>query len=172
MATHFRSNLAIVTVADNCAAVAGGLDSDPEAKQLAPLWDALTTKADSLALNRRTLERTLGRARAVVHVLDARWDPEIGAFGRDVVDQSDGKRDKPPYTRFFKEVAPSVAQNFGVDREVKQGQDWIAELARDPNEPLATKWTPKRHGQTQQRGAVSRVLRGIRSRYIHPLLRF
>lgn len=143
MATHFRDNHSIHTVADACAAIAGGLDSDPQTKHLAPLWDALTAKGDALASGRRTAERVVARARAKVSVMDAIWDPEIGAFGRAVVDQSGGKRDQAPYTRFFKDVSPSGAQDFGIDREVKQGRDWVAELGRHPTEPLAVTWTPR-----------------------------
>lgn len=143
MATHLPENRAINAVADVCSAIAGALDSDPETQQLAPTWEGLTAKADTLAAARRTAERNLARARAKLHVADAKWDPEVGAFGRALVDQSGGKRDQPPYTRFFKAVTPSDAQTFGIDREVQHGKDWIAELARDPNEPLAKEWTPR-----------------------------
>ena len=141
MATHLRENTTIHSAADICAAIAASLDSDPDAKQLASLWDSLTTKCDSLVQARRSAERTLARARAKLAVMDALWDPTIAAFGRDVVDQSGGKRDQAPYTRFFKNVSPSAAQDFGIDREVQQGHEWLAELARDPSEALATKWT-------------------------------
>jgi hypothetical protein len=60
-----------------------------------------------------------------------------------MVDQCGGSREQPPYTRFFNKVTPSAAQEFGTDREVSQGRAWIAELARDPNEPIAQKWTPR-----------------------------
>jgi hypothetical protein len=143
MATHFPEETSIHAATDACDAIAGGLDSDPETQHLAPLWEAMTAKGDTLVNDRRTVERTLGRARVKVGVMDARWDPEVAAFGRDVVDQSGGKRDQLPYTRFFKKVSPSAAQTFGVDREVQQGKDWLAELARDPNENLAQKWTPR-----------------------------
>lgn len=156
MATHLRPRTTIHTVADICAAIAAGLDSDPDAKSLAPLWDALTAKSDSLVAARRTAERTLGRMRAKVTVLDARWDPEVGAFGRDLFDQSGGKRDQPPYTRFFKKSTPSDVQHFGVDREVNQGRDWLAELARDPKEPLAMKWTPRLTTATDELDAGSK----------------
>lgn len=143
MTTHIRDNATIQFTADVCASIAAALDSDPQAKQLAPLWDSLTAKSDALVQARRTSERTLARARAKLAVLDALWDPEVAAFGRDVVDQSGGKRDQAPYTRFFKSVTPSAAQDFGIDREVQQGHEWLAELGRDPNEPLAVKWTPR-----------------------------
>ncbi|MBK9262336.1 MAG: hypothetical protein IPM54_21345 [Polyangiaceae bacterium] len=143
MATHLRDSTSMQDAGDVCSAIASGLDSDSEAKHLAPLWDALTAKADELAAARRAAERALGRARAKVTVMDSIWDPETAAFGRDVVDQSGGKRDQAPYTRFFKNASPSATQDFGVDREVQQGKDWLAELARNPNEPLATKWTPR-----------------------------
>ncbi|MBK9260676.1 MAG: hypothetical protein IPM54_12745 [Polyangiaceae bacterium] len=149
MATHIRDTTIIENATDICAAIAGGLESDPETKHLAPLWDGLTAKGDALVSARRVAERTLGRARVRLDVLDAKWDPEVGAFGRDVVDQSGGKRDQAPYTRFFKNVSPSAAQDFGVDREVAQGNAWLAELARDPNEPLAQKWTPRLAAATE-----------------------
>jgi hypothetical protein len=165
MATHLRDNATIQFAADICASIAGALDSDPQAKHLAPLWDSLTAKGDALVLTRRTAERTLARARAKLAVFDALWDPEIAAFGRDVVDQSGGKRDQAPYTRFFKNVSPSAAQDFGIDREVQQGTEWIAELGRDPNEPLAVKWTPRlklvnenlANGSTVRRNALQTV---------------
>jgi len=143
MATHLRENESIQDVADICDAVAGGLESDPMTSVHAPLWDAITAKADALVAKRRGIVRTLGRARAKVVVVDAAWDPEIAAFGRDVVDQSAGKRDQAPYTRFFKQTSPSTAQTFGIDREVQQGKDWIAELNREPNDALATKWSSR-----------------------------
>ena len=143
MATHLRENESIQDVADICDAVARDLDSDPMTQVHAPLWDSLAAKADSLVAKRRSIVRTLGRARAKVAVMDAIWDPEIAAFGRDVVDQSGGKRDRAPYARFFKQTSPSAAQDFGIDREVQQGKDWVAELAREPNDPLATKWSSR-----------------------------
>ena len=143
MATHLRDNTTISFAADVCASIAGAVESDPQTKHLAPTWDALTTKADGLVLDRRNAERTLARARARLAVLDAVWDPEVAAFGRDIVDQSGGNREAAPYTRFFKTVTPSGAQDFGIDREVQQGRDWIAELNRDPNEPIAVKWSPR-----------------------------
>jgi hypothetical protein len=150
MATHLRPRTAIHTVADICAAIAAGLDSDAEAKSNAPLWDALTAKCDALVLARRSAERTLGRIRAKLAVLDARWDHEVGAFGRHLFEQSGGKRDQPPYTRFFNKATPSDVQDFGIDREVNQGRTWLAELAREPNEPLATQWTPRLETSTHE----------------------
>lgn len=143
MATHLRENATISFAADTCASIAGALDSDPQTKPLAPVWDSLTTKADNLVSARRTIERTLARARSRLAVLDALWDPEVAAFGRDMVDQSGGNREAAPYTRFFKTATPSAAQDFGIDREVQQGRDWIAELNRDPNDPIAVKWSPR-----------------------------
>jgi hypothetical protein len=143
MATHLRENTSAQTAADACASIAGALDSDDATKHLAPLWDALAAKGDALAAERRKLERSLARARARLAVADAQWDPEVAAFGRDIVDRTDGRRDRPPYTRFFKDVSPSEAQDFGVEREVKQGRAWLDELGREPNEPLAEKWAPR-----------------------------
>jgi hypothetical protein len=143
MATHVREDAAIETAADICGSIAGALDADSAARHLAPNWDGLTAKADGLSAARRTAERTLARARARLAVMDAVWDPEIAAFGRDLFDRSAGNREQAPYTRFFKTTTPSAAQEFGIEREVQQGKDWIAELGRDPNEDLAKKWTPR-----------------------------
>jgi hypothetical protein len=155
MATHLPENATIQTAADACAGVAGGLDSDPATQNLTPLWDALTNKGDTLMGARRLAERTLGRARAKLAVMDALWDPEIAAFGRDVVDETGGKRDQAPYTRFFKTVNPSTAQTFGTDREVELGKSYIAELNRIPNETLATKWIPRLTTATENLSAAS-----------------
>lgn len=143
MATHFRDDTPIATVADGCSAIAGTFTNDPQTQQLAPVWEGLTAKADGLLAARRAAERTLTRARNKLVVMDSLWDPEIAAFARDVLDQSGGKRDQSPNTRFFKTVTSSEAQDFGVEREVKQGRDWLLELGRDPNEPLAVKWIPR-----------------------------
>ncbi|MDC3954668.1 hypothetical protein [Polyangium jinanense] len=143
MATHLREDMAAQTAADICAAITSALDSDPITRPLAPLWDALAQKGDGLAAQRRARERTLGRARARLFVADARWDAETASFGRYVVNESEGRRDRPPYTRFFVGVTPSDAQAFGIDREVKQGRAWIEELGREPGSALAEKWTPR-----------------------------
>ncbi|MDI1446345.1 hypothetical protein [Polyangium sp. 6x1] len=143
MATHLRTTTSPAPAADICASIADGLASDDATKHLAPLWESLTAKGDALAAERRKLERALGRARARLVVADSLWDPEVAAFGRDIVDKTDGRRDAPPYTRFFKDVSPSAAQAFGVDREVKQGRAWLDELGRNPDEPLALKWSPR-----------------------------
>ncbi|MDI1435419.1 hypothetical protein [Polyangium sorediatum] len=141
MATHLRTNTSAQLAADICASIADGLSSDDATKHLASLWESLTATGDALSAERRKLERALGRARARLAVADAQWDPEVAAFGRDVVDRTDGRRDAPPYTRFFKDVSPSAAQAFGIEREVKQGRAWLDELGRNPDEPLALKWT-------------------------------
>ncbi|MDC3961793.1 hypothetical protein [Polyangium jinanense] len=143
MATHLRPNTSAQPAADICAAIADGLASDEATKHLAPLWESLTAKGDALAAEGRKQERALGRARARLAVADAQWDPEVASFGRDVVDKTGGRRDVPPYTRFFKDVSPSAAQAFGIDREVKQGREWLDELGRNPDEPLALKWSPR-----------------------------
>lgn len=143
MAAHLREDMAAQTAADICADIAAGLEADPDTKDLAPLWDALAAKGDSLAAGRRKLERTLGKARASVTVLDAIWDAEAGAFARDVLNESDGRRDGAPNTRFFAGTPASEAQTFGIDREVKEARAWIRELGRNPSEALAQKWTPR-----------------------------
>jgi hypothetical protein len=76
-------------------------------------------------------------------VLDAKWDATVAAFGRAVVDVSGGRRDQPPYTRFFGKTTPSAAQKFGIEREIETARGWLVELARNPSEPLAQTWTPK-----------------------------
>lgn len=164
MATHLRTTTSPQLGADICAAIADGLASDDATKHLAPLWESLTAKGDTLAADRRKLERGLGRARARLAVADAQWDPEIAAFGRDVVDKTGGHRDAPPYTRFFKDVSPSAAQAFGIDREVKQGREWLDELGRNPDEPLALKWSP-RLGMVTNRldGAAQERANGLRA---------
>ncbi|MDI3289708.1 hypothetical protein [Polyangium sp. 15x6] len=164
MATHLRPNTSAQPAADTCAAIADGLASDEATKHLAPLWESLTAKGDALAAERRKLERSLGRARARLAVADAQWDPEVAAFGRDVVDKTGGRRDAAPYTRFFKDVSPSAAQDFGVDREVKQGREWTDELGRNPDEPLALKWSPRLGAVTDKLdGAAKERANGLRA---------
>jgi hypothetical protein len=156
MATHLRSGTSPQAAADICAAIADGLTCDDTTKHLAPLWESLAGKGDALSTEQRKLTRALGRARARLAVADALWDPEVAAFGRDVVDKTGGRRDAPPYTRFFKNVSPSAAQDFGIDREVKQGREWLDELARDPNEPLASKWSSRLGAVTEKLEAASK----------------
>ena len=156
MATHLRDDMAAQSAGDICASIASALDSDPVTQPLASLWDALAQKGDALAAQRRTMERTLARARARLSVADARWDAETASFGREVVNESNGRRDQPPYTRFFAGVTPSDAQAFGVDREVKQGRAWGLELAREPGSTLETKWTPRLSGATDVLEATSK----------------
>ena len=76
-------------------------------------------------------------------MFDAKWDATTAGFGRAVVDVSGGRRDQPPYTRFFAKLTPSAAQKFGIEREITTTRGWLVELARNPNEPLAQTWTPK-----------------------------
>ncbi|MDC3960053.1 hypothetical protein [Polyangium jinanense] len=164
MVTHLRTSTSPQLAADICAAIADGLTSDDTTKHLAPLWESLAAKGDALSAERRKLERALGRARARLAVADAQWDPEVAAFGRDVVDKTGGRRDVPPYTRFFKVVSPSAAQDFGVEREVKQGREWLDELGRNPDEPLALKWTPRLGAVTDKLdGASKERANGLRA---------
>lgn len=148
MATHLRDNSSIQLTADVCDAITAALESDPLTCHLAPTWQALTQAADKLAHEKRDLERDQRRTRARLLVADARWDSEVGAFGRAVVDASSGSRTVPPYTRFFNKVVPSAAQRFGYDREVALGEQWITELRRDPEEPLAKTFTPRLEAAT------------------------
>ena len=150
MATHLRMTTSPQLAADICAAITDGLAGDDTTKHLAPLWESLTAKGDLLAAERRKLERALARARVRLAVADSRWDPEVAAFGRDIVDRTGGRRDAQPYTRFFKDVTPSAAQAFGIEREVKQGHEWLDELARNPDEPLAMEWTPRLGAVTER----------------------
>ena len=143
MATHLREEVSAEVAADTCAAIASALASDPVTQPLAPLWEKLTDKGDALAAERRSLERATQRARAILAVADAIWDTDVAACGRDLFDQSSGRRDAVPYTRFFVGTSPSQVQDFGIDREVAQGRLWIKELGRDPAEALAVKWTPR-----------------------------
>ncbi len=135
--------MAAQSAADICAAIASALDSDPKTKLMAPLWDAMAQKGDALAAERRGMERALARSRARLFVSDVWWDAETAGFGRDVVNETEGRRDQPPYTRFFSHVTPSDAQAFGVDREVKQGRAWINELGREPGAGISTKWSTR-----------------------------
>lgn len=143
MATHLRENSSIELIADVGDAITAALESDPATCHLAPTWAALTSTADKLAFEKRELERTLRRSRARLAVADARWDSEVAAFGRAVVDASSGSRSVPPYTRFFNKTAPSAAQNVGYDREIAMGRQWITELGREPSEPLAQTFIPR-----------------------------
>lgn len=148
MATHLRDNASIELIADVCDAITAALESDPATCHLAPTWVALTSHADKLASEKRELERTQRRTRARLLVADARWDSEIAAFGRAVVDASSGSRTVPPYTRFFAKTAPSLAQTFGYEREIALGRQWITELGREPSEPLAQAFTARLEAAT------------------------
>ena len=143
MATHLRETTTVNTLADICDSIAGALETDPKTEKLAPDWIAFTSRADALVSDKQRLERKLSRARTRIAVQDAVWDPEIAAFGRAVVDASNGKRDVPPYTRFFKDISPSEAQKLGPEKEVIFGQGCIAELNRNPQEALAVSWIPR-----------------------------
>jgi hypothetical protein len=141
MATHLRENLSIDAVSDIVDALCAALHADSVTAELSPMWTALSARADELAKERQTLERAKRRARAKLSVADSLWDKAISAFGRAVVDATSGRRDQAPYTRFFAKSAPSVVQTFGAQREVDQARDWIAELKRNPEEPLAKGWS-------------------------------
>jgi hypothetical protein len=119
------------------------VESDPATKALALTWAAMRDSADKLAENGRKLNREVLRARSRLNVQDSLWDTTVAAFGRAVVDASGGRRDQPPYTRFFTKTTPSSAQDFGIQREIETARAWLAELARNPTEALAQTWTPK-----------------------------
>jgi hypothetical protein len=130
----------VVDVVDStCAA----LESDPETVALAATWAPMRDKADGLAKARLDSDRAATRARARLAVCDAKWDATVAAFGRAVVDASAGRRDQPPYTRFFGKATPSASQRFGIEREIETARAWLVELARNPSEPLAQTWTTK-----------------------------
>lgn len=148
MATHLRESTSIETIADVCDAIAAGLESDPAASHLSAVWCRLTEEADRLVSEKRNLERNTRRARARLVVADALWDSEVAAFGRAVVDASSGNRTVSPYTRFFNKTAPSSAQTFGYDREIALGRQWITELNREPEEPLAKTFLPRLEAAT------------------------
>lgn len=143
MAQHLRKTTTAQSAAHTCFELAASLDADPHTQDLAPLWDALCAKGDALTAQGVQLFRTLLRSRAHVTVRDSLWDIEISAFARAVLDASDGKFDQLPNARFFAKVKASVAQQFGVDREVAQGHAWIAELGREPTEALAIEWSSR-----------------------------
>lgn len=149
MATHLRESTSIETIADVCDAIAAGLESDPATSHLAGSWCRLTEKADGLVAEKRKLDRNSRRARARLAVADARWDSEVAAFGRAVVDASSGNRSVLPYTRFFNKTPPSDAREVGYEREVALGRQWIAELNRNPEEPLAKTFLPRLEAATQ-----------------------
>jgi hypothetical protein len=137
----------VVEVTDStCAA----LESDPETAALASTWAAMRDKADGLAKSRLDCDRAALRGRATLGVLDAKWDAMVAAFGRAVVDASGGRRDQPPYTRFFAKLTPSAAQKFGIEREIEIARGWLVELARNPSEALAQTWTPKVKAATDE----------------------
>ena len=140
MATHLRDSTTINSLADICDSIAGALETDPKTEQLAPDWITFTSKADKLVIEQQKLERKHSRARTRLAVQDAIWDPEIAAFGRATVDASNGKRDVPPYTRFFKELPPSEVQKLVPEKEIAFAEGCIAELNRNPQEPLAVSW--------------------------------
>lgn len=149
MATHLRESTSIETIADVCDAIAAGLESDPATSHLSTVWCRLTEKADQLVSEKRSLERGTRRARAQLAVADARWDSEVAAFGRAVVDASSGSRTVLPYTRFFNKTTPSNAQGVGYEREIALGRQWIAELNREPEEPLAKTFLPRLEAATR-----------------------
>jgi hypothetical protein len=144
MATHLRELTVIDDVADICDSISGALETDEKTKHLATEWANFTARADEQADAQKKLNRRLRRARTNIEVKDAIWDPEVaGAFGRAVVDASNGKRDIPPYTRFFKDHPPSEIRKMKKEDEVKFGNQAITELNRDPSEALAVTWIPR-----------------------------
>lgn len=149
MATHLRANLSMDVVADVLDATAAALESGERTRMLAASWALLTTRADGLAGERRSLDRQGRRARTQLTVRDAEWDATVAAFGRAVVDATGGKRDQAPYTRFFDRIAPYQVQELGSQRELEAARAWLVELERTPDEPLAQTWTPRLSAATQ-----------------------
>jgi hypothetical protein len=140
MATHLRDNTTVYNLADICDSITGALETDPKTAALATTWAVFTSRADKLGENQKALTRKLSRVRSRLEVQDAIWDPEMAAFGRAVVDASHGKRDIPPYTRFFKDTPPSEAQKLVPGREVEFANACLTELNRNPQEALAVSW--------------------------------
>src|SRR4051812_39458432 len=103
MATHVRESITFDDLADTCDAITAAIEGDPKTAHLVLPWVALTTRGDALAASQHKLDRIFRRVRTSILVQDAIFDPEIGAFGRRTVDDSNGKRDIPPYSRFFSE---------------------------------------------------------------------
>ena len=143
MATHLRENMSIGVVADTLDALCAALAADTETTSLLPTWTALTSQADTLALQRQQIERVQRRARAALDVRDRLWDNTVAAFGRAAHDAAGGRRDQAPYTRFFGKVTPSVVQSYGIQREIDTAHAWITELGRKPDEPLAKTFAPQ-----------------------------
>jgi hypothetical protein len=144
MATHLRDTTTIEDIADICDAITGSLETDPKTKHLSSTWATFTELADQQAREQKQLNRRLRRARTNIEVQDAIWDPEVaGSFGRAVLDATGGKRDIPPYTRFFKELPPSEVRKLKPEDEVKFGNQTMTELNREPKDPLAITWLPR-----------------------------
>ena len=143
MATRIPDGASYRVVVDVTDSTSAALESDPETATLTSTWASMRDKADGLAKSRLECDRAALRARARLGVFDAKWDAMVAAFGRAVVDVSGGRRDQPPYTRFFGKIMPSAAQRFGIEREIETARGWLVELGRNPSEPLAQTWTPK-----------------------------
>ncbi len=143
MGTHIRETSAIGTAVEIVDTTCAAIESDPATSHLAPTWSSMRDKGDELAANGRKLDRDVARARGRLNVQDTLWDTTVAGFGRAVVDAANGRRDQPPYTRFFAKAPPSAVQDFGIQREIDLARVWLTELARDPGEPLAQTWTPK-----------------------------
>lgn len=150
MATRIPEGSSIRIVVEAVDATHAAIASDPETTALAQTWLALRDQADAQAKARNDADRALIRTRARLSVCDAKWDASVAAFGRAVVDVSGGRRDQPPYTRFFGKATPSAAQKFGIAREIEIARGWLVELARNPTEPLAQTWTPKMKAATDE----------------------
>ncbi len=143
MATRIPDGVSIRVVVDVVDSTCAALESDPETMALAAIWAPIRDKADGLAKERLDTARAATRARARLAVCDAKWDAAVAAFGRAVVDASAGRRDQPPYTRFFGKATPSATQKFGIEREIEAARAWLVELSRNSSEPLAQAWAPK-----------------------------
>ena len=143
MATKIPDGASVRVVVEVTDSTCAALESDPETATLTATWSSMRDKADGLAKSRLDCDRAAARARARLAVCDAKWDATVAAFGRAIVDASGGRRDQPPYTRFFGKTTPSAAQKFGIEREIETARGWLVELARNPTEPLAQTWTPK-----------------------------
>jgi hypothetical protein len=156
MATHLRDSVSIEVATELCDGIAAALESDHETSALAATWQALTAKGDGLGAEARAQGRATRRARARLLVVDGRWDREVAAFGRAVVDAADGNRESALYGRFFGKLPPSSTQVLGVERELEIGARFLTELARDKDAPLAVAFMPRLDEATSAlRAAVS-----------------
>lgn len=157
MATHLDDNSSAAKGASVCDEIAAALEGDDDTLHLAGVWNGLVARGDGLAARVLAAERALGRARARLDVIDARWDGTDSAFGRATLDASKGNRKEPPYSTFYGKNPPSTVNDFGVAREVQFGRTVISVLDADPSSPLTTEWKPRWEADTDALSAAVKV---------------